>query len=156
MRLKLRPAARRDHAAFASLLGRYFREDLHLPLTDDQAAELAMDILEDIPYGVPLTLAVLNGTLVGFINYQVDAEGGSWCFHPGWGCIRECYVLPRYRRLGIAAALVNHAQGRLRRSGADRLYLTADTAIPFWQRLGFACSGRINPKNDLEELEKAL
>ncbi len=156
MHLTLRRAGLRDIGAFTGLLARYFREELQLPLSDAQAAELAWDICEDIAYGVPLTLALLDGEPVGFIDYQLDRPGGSWCFHPGAGCIRELYVAPKARRGGVAAALVAHAEARLRRNGAARIYVTADTAIPFWQRLGYARTGRINEKNGLEELEKEL
>ncbi len=156
MPLTLRRATPKDLPAFTGLLARYFRQELQLPLTDGQAAELAADIMEDTFYGVPLTLAMLNGTAVGFINYQIDTPGGSWCFHPGWGCIRECYVAPEHRKSGIAAALVRHASTRLARAGAGTVYLTADTAIPFWRHLGYAPTGRTNDKNGLEELEKKL
>ena len=36
----IRPCRRRDLPAFCALLARYFREDLHLPLNDEQAQEL--------------------------------------------------------------------------------------------------------------------
>ncbi len=156
MSVTLRPCLARDAEAFCLLLTRYFREDLHLPVSDAQAWELACDIREETALGVALTLAVCRQRPVGFINYQVDADGGSWCWHPGWGCIRECYVLPEYRRQGIARALACHAEKRLAARGVGCLYLTADDAIPFWQRLGYRRTGRINEKNGLEELEKPL
>ncbi len=156
MPVTLRAGRAQDLDAFCRLVARYFREDLRLPLTDAQARELACDIFGEVPLGVALTLAVRDGVPVGFVNYQIDAPGGSWCWHPGWGCIRECYVLPEHRGHGIGRALAGHAAARLARAGARRLYLTADDAIPFWVHLGFAASGRRNPKNGLEELERAL
>lgn len=152
----IRRCRKRHLTTFCSLLTRYFREDLHLPLTDEQARELAWDIYAEAPLGVPLQLAFLNGEAVGFIDYQVDHSASSWCFHEGWGCIRELYVTPEARRRGIAAALVERACCYARRKRAPTLYLTADEAIPFWEKLGFVRTGRINEKNGLEELEKPL
>lgn len=154
--MELRAYRKQDLPAFRLLVARYFREDLHLPLTDTQADELARDIAGETRLGVPLTLAVRRGTPVGFIDYQIDRPGGSWCFHPGWGCIRECYVQPEERGRGTGAALAKYAVGALGASGAAALYLTADDAIPFWQHLGFSRTGHINDKNGLEELEMQL
>ena len=104
----IRPCRRRDLPAFCGLLARYFREDLHLPLTDEQAQELTEDIYAEIHIGVPLELAFVNGEAVGFIDHQTDHPASSWCFHEGWACIRELYVVPEHRSHGIARALLAH------------------------------------------------
>lgn len=152
MSFSLRPYRPSDQAAFCDLVARYFREDLNLPLNDLQAQELACDIAGEIELGVPLTLAFQGSRAVGFINYQVDFPESSWCFHPGWGCIRECYVLPEQRGSGAGRALLQQALCFFRQRGAAKAYLTADTAIPFWVHLGFARTGQLNEKNELEEL----
>ena len=152
----IRSCRRRDLPAFCALLTRYFREDLHLPLSTEQAQELAEDIYAEVRIGVPLELAFWGGEPVGFIDYQTDHPASSWCFHPGWGCIRELYVTPEHRRHGVARALIARAEAAAKRTGTPMLYLTADDAIPFWEHLGFVRSGRINEKNGLEELEKPL
>ena len=152
----LRPYRPRQLETLRGLMARYFREDLQLPVTDAQADELAREMAGDIRYGVPLELLWLHGHAVGFIDYQIDRPGGSWCFHPGRGCIRECYLLPEVRGCGLGRQMAQRAERRLRRRGARRVYLTADTAAPFWQALGYADSGRVNEKNDLHEWEKDL
>lgn len=156
VRPTVRPCRRQDLPAFQDLLLRYFREDLHLPLTDEQAQELAEDIYAETRIGVPLDIAFFNGEAVGFIDYQTDHPASSWCFHEGWGCIRELYVAPEHRSRGAARALIARAEAAAKRTNAPMLYLTADDAIPFWEHLGFVRSGRINEKNGLEELEKPL
>ena len=70
--------------------------------------------------------------------------------------MKRLYVRPEYRGQGIARALARHAEKRLAARGVGCLYLTADDAIPFWQQLGYRRTGRINEKNELEELEKPL
>lgn len=156
MRLRICRCTRRQLPTFRRLLLGYFRRDLGLPLTAAQADELAWDIWREGRLGVPLCLAWWRGQAVGFIDFQLDKPGGSWCFHPGWGCIRECYLLPAWRGRGLGRALAAHAERWMRAKGARSVYLTADTAIPFWQALGYVCTGRYNPKNQLEELEKPL
>ena len=153
---RLRPYRPWQRRTLCRLVARYFREDLHLPVTDAQAEELAREMAGDIRFGVPLELLWLRGRAVGFIDYQIDRPGGSWCFHPGRGCIRECYLLPEVRGRGLGRRLARYAENRLRRRGAARVYLTADTAAPFWQALGYADSGRVNEKNGLHEWEKPL
>ena len=152
----IRACRKRDLPAFRDLLARYFREDLQMPLNDALADDLAEDIYAETRIGVVLELAFFRGEPVGFINHQTDHPSSSWCFHPGWRCIRELYVLPEHRGHGIAAALVARAAAAAERTNAPALYLTADDAIPFWEHLGFVRSGRINEKNGLEELEKPL
>ncbi len=156
MKLLVRPYRHQDFHAFSQLLGCYLREELSLPVTDVQLRSLARDITGEIGLEVPLVLAFFNKQAIGFINFQLDHKTSSWCFHPGWGCIRECYVHPQARGKGIALRLVGYAAGWMRQKGASTVYLTADTAIPFWQHLGCRVTDRINPKNGLAELDAPL
>jgi len=47
------------------------------------------------------------------------------------------YVLPAFRRRGIATALVSHALARARDFGVERLYLWTDSAASLYERLGW-------------------
>ena len=47
------------------------------------------------------------------------------------------YVLPAFRRRGIATALVTHALAQARRFGVRQLYLWTDTAASLYGRLGW-------------------
>lgn len=156
MALKLRPCHFWQLRAFRKLLTRYFCEDLHIPINEKQARGLTKGIWNETALGVPLTLALWDGVPVGFIDYQLDWEGSSWCWHKGWGCVRELYVQPEARGRGIGRALAQQAEDWARERGAARIYLTADDGIPFWQVMGYRRTGRINHKNGLEEMEKDL
>lgn len=156
MALLIGPCTWRQCRAFRALLLQYFHEELHLPLTRRQSVTLARGILRESRRGVPLELAVQAGRPVGFIDYQIDWPGSSWCFHEGWGCVRECYVCPAARGQGVGRALAQRALGWMAAQGAVRAYLTADAGIPFWRHMGFVPSGRRNPKNDMQELEMPL
>ncbi|HBH02667.1 MAG: hypothetical protein A3J29_05520 [Acidobacteria bacterium RIFCSPLOWO2_12_FULL_67_14b] len=47
------------------------------------------------------------------------------------------YVLPAFRRRGIATALVTHALAQARRFGDRHLYLWTDSAASLYRRLGW-------------------
>ena len=47
------------------------------------------------------------------------------------------YVLPAFRRRGIATALVSHALARAREFGIECLYLWTDSAASLYERLGW-------------------
>ena len=90
---------------------------------------------------------------IGFTIYQIDSPASDWCKRPGWGFIREFYVIPAYRKQGIGKSLAAHTEADLRAMGTERLYLTSDQAIPFWQRCGWRLTGEPS-SNDQYILEK--
>lgn len=139
-------------------------------LTDLLAAyfpEVASDIPEDIVRGklsdfiddqhrqgiLQISIAFDADTPMGFSVYQIDKPDSDWCKRPGWGFIREFYIAPEYRKQGLGRQLVRHSEQCLLKMGAKGLYLTSETAIPFWQRCGWRVTGELC-SNDLNILEK--
>ena len=102
---------------------------------------------------IQILLAFDRQTPIGFSIYQIDAPDSNWCQRPGWGFIREFYVIPAYRKQGIGKRLAAHTEAVLRAMGAEHLYLTSDQAIPFWQRCGWRLTGEPS-SNDQYILEK--
>ena len=86
---------------------------------------------------IRVSCAMEGETPVGFSVFQIDSPESDWCKRPGWGFIREFYVIPAYRKQGTGAALAAHTEQALRAMGASQLYLTATEAVPFWQRCGW-------------------
>lgn len=80
----------------------------------------------------------LTESAAGFAIYQIDAPESDWCKRPGWGFIREFYVTPALRRLGVGRRMAGHAIHRLRALGASQIYLTSDSAVAFWTCCGFS------------------
>jgi ribosomal protein S18 acetylase RimI-like enzyme len=83
-------------------------------------------------------LAETEGQLVGSIIGTFD----------GWrGNIYRLAVHPRFRRRGIAAALVTEVEKRLARQGAKRITALVEREHPwamgFWQAVGYALDNRI-------------
>ena len=133
----------------------------------DYMAELDCGIPEDIIRGklsdhidqlcekgiIRIFLAFEADRAVAFSVFQIDAPASDWCKRPGWGFIREFYVVPGYRKSAIGRYLAEHTEEELRNMGTDRLYLTSTGAIPFWQKCGWKLTEEIC-SNDQYILEK--
>lgn len=138
----------------AKLLTAYFLE-----ISDDLSEDIIREKLTDFIHqqhqkGVVSISFVLDGTAAaGFSIYQIDTPESDWCKRPGWGFIREFYISPPYRKKGIGRLLCRHTEQQLCSLGAARLYLTADNAIPFWQKCGWTHTEEIST-NGLYYLEK--
>lgn len=117
----------------------------------DYMAELDCGIPEEIIRGklsdfidsqcekgiIRVCIAYEESNPVAFSVFQIDREDSDWCKRPGWGFIREYYVIPGYRKSGIGKALAAYTEQALRNMGAERLYLTSTGAVPFWQKCGW-------------------
>ncbi len=90
---------------------------------------------------------------MGFSLYQIDTPESDWCKRPGWGIIREFYIAPPWRSRGFGTTLAKHSEAALRSLGAQKLYLTADDALAFWQHCGWEVSPE-TASNGLVILEK--
>ena len=133
----------------------------------DYMAELNCGIPEDIIRGklsdlidrmcldgtIRVDMAMAGDVFAGFSVYQIDTPESDWCKRPGWGFIREFYVVPAYRAQGTGAALAAHTEQSLRAMGASQLYLTSTEAVPFWQRCGWHLTEELC-SNDQYILEK--
>lgn len=139
---------------FLQLLTDYF-DELDAGLSRTAVAEKILPMLEDqdeLRIGT-IILAFRRGRPIGFAVYQIDSPRSDWCKRPGWGCIREFYIRPEYRRQGYGARMAGYAEKHLRKLGAEQLYLTADSAIPFWEKSGWRNTGELC-SNDCFILEK--
>lgn len=117
----------------------------------DYMAELNCGIPEEIIRGkladlidrlceagiIRVDLVMEEETCAGFSVYQIDTPESDWCKRPGWGFVREFYVVPAFRNQGTGKTLADHSEQSLRRMGAERLYLTSTEAAPFWQCCGW-------------------
>lgn len=100
-----------------------------------------------------MDLAMEDSDCIGFSVYQIDSPESDWCKRPGWGFIREFYVVPEHRCAGIGKTLAHYTEASLHSLGAERLYLTADNAISFWQKCGWRLTEEVC-SNELNILEK--
>ena len=98
-------------------------------------------------------LAIEDTVCIGFSIYQIDSVESDWCKRPGWGFIREFYVIPSFRNHGYGKALAAHTVQQLKSMGAQNLYLTSTEAVPFWQKCGWSRTQTLC-SNDQYILEK--
>ena len=102
---------------------------------------------------IHVDLVVEEEIILGFSIYQIDTPESDWCKRPGWGFVREFYVVPRFRRQGIGRLLAAHTKNALKVLGAEHLYLTSTDAISFWQHCGWVLTEELC-SNDQYILEK--
>lgn len=86
---------------------------------------------------IRVSYAMEGETPAGFSVFQIDSPESDWCKRPGWGFIREFYVVPAFRKMGVGKRLAEYTEQELRTMGAEQLYLTSTEAVPFWQRCGW-------------------
>jgi GNAT superfamily N-acetyltransferase len=84
--------------------------------------------------GLDAWLAEFRGTLMrdGMPTTFVASEGPE--LSP-W--LASVYVLPRYRRTGIATALIGRVLAQASWLGMEQVYLQTATKVDFYQRLGW-------------------
>jgi len=134
---------------------------------NDYMTELNCNVPEEIIHGelsdlidhqcqqkiIHVDLVMIEQTIAGFSVYQLDTPESDWCKRPGWGFIREFYVVPQFRKLGIGKLLAAHTESALRTLGAAHLYLTSTDGVPFWQCCGWHLTEELC-SNDQYILEK--
>jgi GNAT superfamily N-acetyltransferase len=134
--VELRDSAPADATAVAALMG-----ELGYPATAELAGDRLGAFAED-PHS-RVQLALVGGEIAGLVATHIvprlDAELRS--------CrIVDLVVAERFRRRGIAAALVGAAEAEAQRQGATRLDLSSgewrEDAHAFYQRAGFAANAR--------------
>lgn len=92
-----------------------------------------------------------NEILVGFAMYAIDLGGIKGIIDAGLGYIMELYIVPDFRRKGIASKVFTHMERILKNQGALQIYLTPDSSsgVPFWKTVGFSDSGKTDPDNKM-------
>ena len=142
--------------AFAQMVGVYFIEDLKEHLNYNPPVGMCKAITQSVKDGITyLDLLHLDGIPIGFINYQIDSPKSDWCSKEGYGCIREMYIRKDHRKQDYGKILVAHAERELKKLSVPYIYLTAEcNTIDFWFGVGYANTGEICDKNDLNILVK--
>lgn len=121
----IRPATPAD---FEAILALWFSIDRHTALPDKREyLQQFVDFSPDL-----FLVAEADGRIAGTII-------GGW---DGWrGHIARLATDPALRRTGIARALVQEIESRLKAKGAHRIYALIDAlspqAAPFWQAAGY-------------------
>lgn len=85
---------------------------------------------------LPLTLVAVaeDGQLLGAGSIKLDESGTKEGLSPWLGGI---YIKEQQRGLGLGALIVTALENKARELGVSALYLSADTAEGFYQKLGW-------------------
>ena len=142
---------------FEELLITYFTVDLNSDIPEDIIRGKLMDLIsKQTEDGViHVAIATENDSAIGFSIYQIDSAESDWCKRPGWGFIREFYVVTAYRHQGFGTALAAYSEEKLLQLGTRQIYLTSDDAADFWLYCGHLKTEEICT-NDLPIFEKYL
>jgi GNAT superfamily N-acetyltransferase len=85
--------------------------------------------------GIRFVRLLVGGRFVGFASFGPQAEPGVFKLH-------KCYLLPEFHGRGFGTSLLQHCEGEVRRSGAEKLILAVNRqnvkAIAAYCRNGFA------------------
>lgn len=92
-----------------------------------------------------------NDALAGFAMYAIDLGGIKGLIDAGYGYIMELYIVPDFRRKGLASKVSAYIENILKSQGAQQIYLTPDSAsgVPFWKAIGYRDSGKTDPDNKM-------
>ncbi len=115
-------------ASFKDLFCDYF-DELKCDIPKDVLVTRVLDglILEEYKNGILFIKIIKNNSMVtGFIIYQVDSEKSDWNKRPGWGFIREFYIIPSYRNTGLGSKMLDKIETHLKMIGVEKIYLTSD------------------------------
>jgi GNAT superfamily N-acetyltransferase len=108
-----------------------------------------------------IELCIQNGSIIGLCFYciceiklQKDTEYGliikPLVDFKDYGYIMEFYIKPEYRLKGYGSIVYNHIKDIFCKNNIETIILTSDAkAVPFWEKLNFCNSGKIDPTNDL-------
>lgn len=92
---------------------------------------------------LPISLVALNdGALAGTGSIKLAEPGTKPDLSPWLGGM---YVKPAFRNVGVGARIVRALEAKAAELGATSMYLSADKARSFYQRLGWTEVERVRP-----------
>ncbi|MCL2574655.1 MAG: GNAT family N-acetyltransferase [Defluviitaleaceae bacterium] len=148
-----------NRVMFEKLFEEYFIDELKIDnLAEGEFESIFGSISQHVKEGICfLDLLMIDGSVKGFINYQVDSERSNWCIKEGHGCIRELYIMPDFRKFGYGKELVVHAEKRLMGLSVSAIYLTSEAnATSFWAKMGYRDMDEICARNNQPIFEKEV
>jgi len=88
-----------------------------------------------------------ENSFVGFVIYQItDFDVNTYMYDgraklehgfPKWMFLREHFVTQKYRKNGYGRKLSEYVVEKARLYLVNEIYLTADDAIAFWEKMGY-------------------
>jgi GNAT superfamily N-acetyltransferase len=143
MDISIRSAGQDDAVLLSRILCRSWRFGYRGMIDQDY-----LDTLPEDRWVETFTQWMREGVMDCALAYQGDRVAGCVAYGPsrekdrvGWGEVSILYLLPEYMGKGVGAALLDHAESRLRKAGLKRCFLWAlrenKRAIAFYRKQGY-------------------
>lgn len=126
-------------------------------MNDDMKIEFFEWILKDCDYDdgwILIAIDTETDEITGFVFAHIDRQEKGWCAKEGWGCIREVYVSPIFRKKGIGEKLIKVCEEKMKAFEPKGYYLTSDGNDSFWGKLGYCFEGEIESLNNTRVFAK--
>lgn len=151
--LQVSPVHDKTVKEFEKLFKGYYKE---LDCDENVPHLLKEYILPDLLAGlINIDLIKDSEAFAGFVIYQKDDIDNEWNFKEGWGDVREIYVIPSRRRMGLGKFLLYTAEMRLKERGIEKCYcLPCDGAEKFFAACGYARGNEYSEELDAYVYEK--
>ena len=135
----VRDFAQADYKALEKMLITYFSDDLGVTASEEKIIDQVVNVIYKhwVAGNCLIAIVTQNDTPIGFAQYQIDTPQSDWCRKEGWGFLREVYIDKSCRKQGLGMQLARYCEDKLYQQGVTNLYLTADDAIAFWEKLGY-------------------
>ena len=150
-----------------------------LPLYQAYEAEISGDELDDFdefyPYdsfdelyevfhgyldGKMVYICVIDGEYRGFVAFHVDTDEipGFADGYRGWGHLSDLYMCKQSRGRGLGKMLVDKAEEGLKKLGVKAIHTMnmLPANIGFWKAVGYTDTGKIEPEEGGQIVEKYL
>lgn len=148
--IEYRAITRDDYSIFWKLLNAYYRDgedaDTEQAVLDGFIKDLFSLVMENKIEGCFLRL---NGAVVGFALWMIDAPDGIFSEIPGYGTFLEIGIRPSFRGNGYGYQTVTHIEQQMKQAGVEHFYVSVyPLADGFWTKCGYVKTEDI-ASNDL-------
>ena len=93
--------------------------------------------------------------ILGFIQFQ-ENQFENWFFKEKFGYIREFWVRQDVRNQGLGTKLLHECETYFKSQGIERILLTSDEAISFYEKKGYRLSRSCKAINQDQVLSKNI
>lgn len=100
-------------------------------------------------------IAIEADVCVGFIQGRKE-EFNHWFFSYPFGFIREFWVHPQHREKGLGTQLLKTIELDFFNSSLQKVILTSDTEVEFYQHHGYQIDSSIRAENEIFVLVKTI
>ncbi len=149
-----------DVLDFKDMFNSYFIEIGHVVPKEILIVKLLDGlILEQYKNGIISIYVMKDENMYGFIIFQIDNDNSDWNKRPGWGFIREFYIIPTLRNKGLGSKMIKKVECLLKEKEVKNIYLTSnknERTKQFYIKNGYIDEGIVDEISKLSYFFKQL